>query len=86
MDFQELQQKIDYARNTSNQLSPLPVSDIPELLQQHSDKEGNYLTYIDENDNRTEVSYAEFYKHVINCARFLQNHGLSHGDRIATIS
>ncbi len=86
MDFKELQQKIDYARNTSNQLPPLPVSDIPELLQQRSDKEGNYLTYIDENDNRTEVSYAEFYQHVINCARFMQNHGLSHGDRIATIS
>jgi long-chain acyl-CoA synthetase len=86
MDFQELQQKINYARKTSNQLPLLPVSDIPELLQQRSDKEGNYLTYIDENDNRTEVSYAEFYQHVINCARFMQNHGLSQGDRIATIS
>jgi long-chain acyl-CoA synthetase len=86
MDFQELQQKIDYARNTSKQLPPLPVSDIPELLQQRSEKETNYLTYIDENDNRTEISYVDFYRHVINCARFLQNHGLSHGDRIATIS
>jgi len=86
MDFQELQQKIDYARNTSNELSPLPVKDIPGLLELRSDNDGNYLTYIDENDNRTEVSYAEFYQLVINCARFMQNHGLSHGDRIATIS
>ncbi|WP_445664586.1 class I adenylate-forming enzyme family protein [Fodinibius sp. AD559] len=86
MDFKELQQKIDYARKTSNRLPPLPVKDIPELLQQRSDNEDNYLTYIDENDNRTEVDYAEFYQHVINCARFMQSHGLSHGDRIATIS
>ncbi len=86
MDFQELQQKIDHARDTSNELSPLPVKDIPGLLELRSDNEGNYLTYIDENDNRTEVSYAEFYQLVIKCARFMQNHGLSHGDRIATIS
>ncbi len=86
MDYKELQQKIDYARDISKPLPPLPVQDIPELLQQRSDNESNYLTYIDENDNRTEVSCAEFYQHVINCARFLQNRGLSHGDRIATIS
>ncbi|MDZ7660664.1 class I adenylate-forming enzyme family protein [Fodinibius sp.] len=86
MDFQELQQKIDYARTTSNQLPPLSFQDIPELLQQRADNDRNYLTYIDENDNRTEVSYAEFYQHVLNCARLMQNHGLSHGDRIATIS
>jgi len=29
MDFQELQQKIDYARNTSNQLPALPAKDLP---------------------------------------------------------
>ncbi|PAU95887.1 AMP-dependent synthetase [Aliifodinibius salipaludis] len=86
MDFKELRQKIEYARNTSEQLPPLPVNDIPELLQQRSDNKGNYLTYIDENENRTEVSYTVFYQHVINCARLMQNHGLSHGDRIATIS
>lgn len=86
MDFQELQQKIDHARNTTNQLPPLPVKDIPDLLNLRSDSEGTYLTYIDINDNKTEVSYSEFYQQVINCARFLQNHGLSQGDRIATIS
>lgn len=86
MDFKELQQKIDYARSTSNRLPSLPVKDIPELLEQRSDNKDNYLTYIDENDNRTEVNYAEFCQHVINCARFMQNHGLSQGDRIATIS
>jgi long-chain acyl-CoA synthetase len=86
MDFQELQQKIAHARNTSNELPPLPVRHIPELLRLRADNEGNYVTYIDEHDKRTEVSYAEFYQHVINCARFMQNHGLSQGDRIATIS
>ena len=86
MDFQELQQKIDNARNTSSQLPPLPVKHIPGLLRLRSDNEDNYLTYIDEHDNRTEISYADFYQHVLNCARFMQNRGLSHGDRIATIS
>ncbi len=86
MDFQELQQKIDYARNTSNQLPALPAKDLPELFQLRLNDDSNYLTYIDSNDDRTEVSYSEFCQHVINCARFLQNHGLSQGDRIATIS
>lgn len=86
MDFKELQGKIDYARTTTDSLPPLPFTDIRELLQERADDDRSYLTYIDEEDNRTEVSYSEFYEKVLGCARFLQNHGLSHGDRIATIS
>ncbi|TYP94739.1 long-chain acyl-CoA synthetase [Fodinibius salinus] len=86
MDFQQLQEKIDYARNTSHSQSPLEVDDFKKLLQQRTEDDESYLTYIDEDDNRVEISYSEFYQHVLGCARFLQNHGLRHGDRIATIS
>lgn len=86
MDYEELQQKIDHARTLDNPPEPLSNADFQELLQERADDERSFLTYIDKDDNRTELSYAEFYELVLNCARFLQNHGLSHGDRIATIS
>lgn len=86
MDFRELQEKIDHARSLSRPLPPLPYEDFRELLDTRSDDERSFLTYIDEDDNRKELSYAEFYELVIGCARFLQNHGLGKGDRIATVS
>jgi len=86
MDYKELQQKIDHARTLENPPSPLTYSDFQELLKERANDDRSYLTYIDKDDQRRELSYADFYQHVISCARFLQNHGLSHGDRIATIS
>ena len=86
MDFKELQKKISHARTVSAELPDLPFSDIPDLLQARSEKSEQYLTYIDEDDNRIQITYEEFYQQVIACARFLQNHGLSHGDRVATIA
>lgn len=86
MDYKELQKKIDHARSLENPPSPIPLEDFRELLQNRANDERNFLTYIDENDNRTELSYSEFFQLVLNCARFLQDSGLSQGDRIATIS
>lgn len=86
MDYKELQEKIDHARNVSNPLPSLQYKDFPELLHEHSDDERSYLTFVDEDDNRTELSYSEFYQLVLDCARFLQDSGLRQGDRIATIS
>ncbi len=86
MDFKELQEKIGYARSLTEPLPELPFKDFGELLQERADDERSYLTFIDEDDSRTEVNYEEFCDHVLSCARFLQNHGLSRGDRVATIS
>lgn len=86
MDFKELRKKIDHARTLSNPLTPLPYGDFPELLQTRADDNRSYLTFIAENDQRIELSYNEFYEKVWGCARFLQDKGLSHGDRIATVS
>jgi long-chain acyl-CoA synthetase len=86
MDYRELQQKIDHARNVTNPLPSLQFEDFPELLQERGDDKRNFLTYIDENGNRTELSFSEFYQLVLACARFLQDSGLRRGDRIATIS
>jgi long-chain acyl-CoA synthetase len=86
MDYKELRKKIDHARSLTQPLPQLPFRDFPELLQERADDERNYLTFIDENENRTELDYSEFYDLVWDCARFLQHSGLSQGDRIATIS
>lgn len=86
MHFEELQNKINHARSLSEPLPSLAFSDVKELLQARSENEDSYLTYFDQQGERTEVSYTQFYEHVLGCARFLQNHGLSRGDRIATIS
>ena len=86
MDYRELQEKINHARTTDDALPPLEFNDFKELLSERSNDDRSYLTYIDKNDNRVELSYAEFYQQVRNCARLLQNHGLTRGDRVATIS
>ncbi|MDZ7717157.1 MAG: class I adenylate-forming enzyme family protein [Balneolaceae bacterium] len=87
MTYQEVQEKIDHARSLSHSdLSELPISDFPELIKTRADSDQPYLTYIDERDNREELSYKEFCDKVVGVARFLQNRGLRHGDRVATIS
>ncbi len=86
MNYKQLQEKIDHARNVTDPLPPLPFEDFSELLQKHSQLDRSFLTYIDENGNRTKLSYSEFHNLVWDCACFLQHTGLSRGDRIATIS
>lgn len=87
MDFETLQDKINHARSLSHSHLPqIPVDDFPELIDAYKERKAPYLTYIDEEDNRTSLSYHEFCDHVFGVARFLQRHGLRHGDRIATIS
>lgn len=87
MDYKELQQKIDHARSLSHDSLPeLPVDDFRELLDKRMTETLPFLTYIDENDNRTEFTYRQFCDKVYGVARHLQSHGLRHGDRVATIS
>ncbi|MBN2732312.1 MAG: acyl--CoA ligase [Balneolaceae bacterium] len=87
MDFEKLQDKIDHARSLSHSHLPeISVADFPELIKAYRDSEAPYLTYINEDDNRTDLSYREFCDKVFGVARFLQQRGLRHGDRVATIS
>ncbi len=87
MDFKELQDKIVHARSLSHSHLPeIPVDDFPQLIGAYKDSRAPYLTYIDKNENRVEFTYREFCENVFGVARFLQGHGLRHGDRIATIS
>lgn len=87
MDFKELQEKIDQARSLSHSNLPgLAVDDFPQLIGQRRASNQPCLTYIDEDDNKVGLSYKEFCDKVYGVARFLQSHGLRHGDRIATIS
>lgn len=86
MDFKELQDKIDHARSVTDPVSARSFEDFKELLKSRSSDDRTYLVYIDENDNRVEVSYADFVEEVRGCALFLKDRGLRRGDRIATIS
>lgn len=87
MDYKKLQHKIDHARKLSHSALPeLPVEDFRALLEQRVKNAKPYLIYIDEKDNREELSYKQCCDKVYGVARFLQNHGLRTGDRIATIS
>lgn len=84
--FKSLQAKLAHARSLDNALPLLPFSDIPELFNERSKSDESYLTFLNEDDNRTELSYSEFSEIVLNTARFLQSKGLKKGDRIATAS
>ncbi len=87
MDFKELQDKIKHARTLDDSNLPeLPFRDFPELIDHRSDSEEPYLTYLDGEGRKTDFTYEEFIGEVYGVARFLQKHGLSHGDRIATVS
>src|SRR5699024_5498303 len=88
MQFEELQQNRNRARRMEHASLGPTFDDIKELIQTRSGTELPYLTHItgEEGSENRHVSYSEFYRHVLGCARFLQNHGLTRGDRIATIS
>ncbi len=87
MKHQKLQNKIEHARSLSHSHLPqISVADFPQLIDAYKESKAPYLTYIDEDDNKVKFTYSEFCDKVYAVARFLQNHGLSHGDRIATIS
>jgi long-chain acyl-CoA synthetase len=87
MNLQQLQDKIDHARRLGHSdLPEISISDFPALINQYKQVETPCLIYIDEHDNRIELSYLDFCEEVFGVARFLQAHGLRRGDSIATIS
>ncbi|SHF57755.1 long-chain acyl-CoA synthetase [Fodinibius roseus] len=86
MQFEELLEKQNHARRLASPVSSGPFGDIKELLEARADERRDYLISITDNNENSRVSYAGFCRHVLGCGRFLQNHGLRRGDRIATIA
>ncbi len=87
MEFKALKDKIDYARSLSHSdLPELPVNDFKQLISLRKNSHEPFLIYIDEDDNRIELSYRQFCEKVTAVARYLQSHGLRRGDRVATVS
>jgi len=85
MELNTLEEKIAHARTLEN--PPVDLQDdFFSLLKRGIGSDKTYLTYRDADQNRTEISYREFYEHVVNIARFYQSKGLRAGDKIATIS
>lgn len=85
MEFKNLEEKINHARSLNEPLPDLGT-DFKKLLKQGIGSDKVYLTYRDADQNRTEVTYREFYEYVLNTARFYQSKGIQPGDKIATIS
>lgn len=86
MQFEEFLNKRNHARRLKNAPSNRPFGDIKELLHAQADDNHDYLINTADNGESTRIPYTEFYQQVLGCARFLQNHGLRSGDRVATIS
>ena len=85
MEFNSLEEKIAHARTLENPPEELK-EDFFSLLKRGIGSDKIYLTYRDTDQNRTEITYREFYEHVVHTARFYQSKGLQKGDKIATIS
>jgi len=81
-----LEDKISHARRASKATSALPFEDIQELILKRKGNQGRFLIYYDDLGNRTEFSYEKFCELVLKTASFLQEKGLTRGDRISTIS
>lgn len=85
MEFNTLEEKIAHARSLENPPEDLK-DDFFSLLKRGIGSDKIFLVYRDADQNRTEISYREFYEHVLNTARFFQSKRLQPGDKIATIS
>lgn len=85
MEFNSLEEKIAHARSLNDPLPDLKV-DFKKLLKRGIGSDKVYLTYRDAEQNRTEITYRDFYEYVMNTARFYQSKGLQPGDKLATIS
>jgi long-chain acyl-CoA synthetase len=85
MRFNNLEEKINHARDLEERPEDLNT-DFPKLLERGKLNEKTFLSYWDSDQNRVEISYADFYKHVIRTVRFFRSKGLNEGDKIATIS
>ena len=78
-------EKIEHARSLTNQLPELQV-DFHSLLNRGKESDKTFLIYYNSEGKRTEISYRQFYNVVLDTARFYHSKGLTHGDKIATIS
>ncbi|MEX0780619.1 MAG: class I adenylate-forming enzyme family protein [Balneolales bacterium] len=83
----ELKSKMASARRLENrQLPELPYDSIRSLFIDRLNWEKTWLTYINSNNNRVELSYREFCGKTIGLAHFMNQKGLRSGDRVATVS
>ncbi|MDZ7807757.1 MAG: class I adenylate-forming enzyme family protein [Gracilimonas sp.] len=85
MEFNSLDDKISHARSHGNKPKNLNT-DFCKLLERSKECDKLFLSYWDDEQNRVEISYSDFYVHVLKTARFYQSNGLKKGDKIATIS
>ncbi|HKK25577.1 MAG TPA: class I adenylate-forming enzyme family protein [Gracilimonas sp.] len=85
MRFNNLQEKIDHARDLTNKPEDLGT-DFRQLLERGKASDNVFLTYWNTEGNRAEITYEDFYTHVIKTVGFYKSNGLKQGDKIATIS
>lgn len=79
-------EKIRHARRTNKQSPILRYCDIAEMLRESMEINRLFITYVNQEQVKEHITYAEFVKHVVHTAQFLKMKGLSAGDRVATVS
>jgi len=81
-----LKEKITHARKTGIRNKELPFRSFAELFNKRRSKSDLYLTYLDTDLSRIDLTYRDFCTHVKRAAGFLRQSGLQKGDRVATIA
>ena len=84
-----LQEKIHAAQTTNGippEAYPLPYRSLAHLLAEREQQSASatFLVYYDEQNHRSEYTYARFITEVRQTAAFMRSLGLKRGDRIAT--
>jgi len=85
MRFNNLQEKIDHARDLTNKPEDLGT-DFRKLLERGKASDKVFLTYWYAEGKKVEITFEDFYTHVIKTVSFYKYNGLKQGDKIATIS
>jgi len=88
---QEIQEKIDHARaiaDAKSEAGYVGFENIGELIFKRARDYDTkpFLIYYDQQGNRREDNYKDFFMLCGMCANMMRSHGLQRGDRIATIS
>ena len=82
-----LADRIAHARRTSSESHPsLPVTSMAEWIASRADDPRRFLSFLDDDGQRIDLSYAEFAGLTSTCAAALLDSGLQPGDRIATLA
>lgn len=81
MRFNNLEEKINHARDLEVKPGTLNT-DFHKLLERGKFSDKTFLSYWDAGQNKVEITYADFHKHVSGTVRFLDRKVLKKGKKL----